>query len=161
MNKSRTTTQTKKEIKHKSEKGVIVKGGKVIKKKNSGLYRKLYNHFIENEEPDFKEAMGYGKEEIDAIGYRKFVDANDWRSVEDVSKWRTDMAHVIPCPHCKKEFAILEVELGLCHNCYPLFDIERFSAECAQAKEKNPNLAMAEIAALFVYDENIRNAYLK
>lgn len=123
-------------------------------------YKRLWNHFLEYEAKDFEEERGLSVQSIKRIGIKKFVTANDWRTAEDVAKWRTDVCEVIPCPHCKKDFGVLDYTLGLCKRCVTKYDLGAFyrhmSDLCGTDAKKS-----GKMLALFLAVPEVRNTYLK
>lgn len=123
-------------------------------------YRKLWNHFLEHEATEFEEIRELTIKDIKRIGFRKFVKANDWHSVEDVSKWRTDFYDVIPCPHCLRDFGILDTHLGLCSTCYPKFNMERFYKDISGLGTGDKDIS-GKMMMLFLGSKPFRDSYLK
>jgi len=134
-------------------------GETIIHDRKFNEYYILWDAFVHTEEPEFKESMGYGREEIEKISIFKFIDAMDWKTASDIAKWKTDKFHIIICPHCKDEFAVFE-HFGLCHNCKPLYDLEKLTKVIVEVNNDNPGFLLQQIAG-FVFDEEIRNMYLK
>lgn len=123
-------------------------------------YKKLWNHFLENEAEEFEQVRKLTVKEIKRIGIRKFVRANGWEKKEDVAKWRTDIYDVIPCPHCKKDFGVLDFTLGLCDKCRPKYDFSKFYNDmnnlCGDNYEKS-----GKLIAFFISLPSLREQYLK
>jgi len=121
----------------------------------------IWNKFLAEEEKDFKEKCHFGKEEITKIGIDKFIKANGWMSPDDVSKWRTDALHIMPCPECGEEFGIFDDnDLGLCLKCLPKFDLEKFWSDLfALAGEDAEKLAIGIRG--FINFKSIRDSYRK
>ena len=134
-------------------------GSTIIHDRKFNEYYILWDAFVRTEEPEFQKNMGYGKDEIEKIGIFKFIDAMDWKTASDISKWKTDKFHIVICPHCKDEFAVFE-NYGLCHNCRPLFDLEKLQDVIVAVNNENPGFLLQQIAS-FVFDEEVRNMYLK
>lgn len=112
--------------------------GAVVRKRTKEDYRILWDYFLEKHEPEFRKKMGYGKNEIERIGYKKFIDAMDWCSPEDTSSWKTDVLHVVPCNACGVRFAIYEQNMALCNECAPMYDIEYMEQLCINMQSINP-----------------------
>jgi hypothetical protein len=142
------------------DKDVVKRNGKVFHRRTASVYRLLWKYFLEQELVNFSNNMGYGRKEIEAIGWKKFIDINDWMTVEDVARWKTDAIHVVPCSHCKQEFTTYEMDFGLCDNCIKLYDITALAAFCAEQEEKEQGIFSA-ILAVFYVDENFRGKFLK
>lgn len=88
----------------------------------------IYGAFKEHAK-EFEERMGYGLEDIERIGVDKFIKSMDWTRREQVLSWKTDKAHIIPCIECNSEFAVFEIDFGLCKECqkkYDLREIQKF-----------------------------------
>ena len=136
----------------------IVKEGKVIRKRNKKDYERLWNLFKQTQLEEFEKHLGYGEEGIKKAGIKKFIDAWDWYYDADVSSWKTDRAHILPCVHCHKEFITYELELGLCKKCDKDYDIERFRQTCVANENAEPGISLA-LRMQFVYDTKFRNNY--
>ena len=89
--------------------------------------QKLWDEFLEKYEPEFKEYLGYGKEEIEKIGIDQFFDAIGWEKSEHLQSFKTDKMHVIPCIDCGSVFAVFEDGYGLCEECQKKYDLNDFS----------------------------------
>lgn len=125
-------------------------------------YRKLWKHFLEHEATEFEEVRKLTVAEIKRIGFKKFIRANDWRTIDDVQKWRTDVYDVIPCPHCYKDFGILDSHLGLCPKCYAKFDMKRFYDDVGKVETKSKATEVAgKMMMLFLGSKQFRDSYLK
>ena len=85
-------------------------------------------------EPQFKEYLGYGKEEIEKIGVCKFVKAMGWTNVNQINSWKTDILHIVPCIVCGNDFAIHELDFGICKECSKEYDVNRISKFMENAK---------------------------
>lgn len=162
----------------KEEKGVNVEivGDKILHVRTEEDYKTIYVNFIEEEVEDFLEARGYGQLEIERIGIKKFIDANDWRGIEDINKWRTDAACIIPCLHCADEFAPLDMTgrlsvYGVCSKCTPLYDMGRIESIAKYESEKETyeaiedsalryTIARIRVTEQFVVDQDFRNELL-
>lgn len=93
----------------------------------SSSTEELWNEFLEKYEPEFKAYLGYGKDEIKRIGIDSFFKAIGWTKPEQLSSFKTDRMHIIPCIECGKEFAVFEDNYGLCDKCKDKYDLEEFS----------------------------------
>ena len=122
---------------------------------------KLWNVFLEKYEPDFKEYMGYGKEEIESIGIDRFFERMGWDDESQLLSYKTDRMHIMPCIDCKKDFGIFEKDFGLCENCMEKYDLTEFEKyrESISATE-NHNYGRY-ITQLFVLSEAFRRSFLK
>lgn len=123
-------------------------------------YRKLWSYFLDHEAAAFEEERGLSVKDIKRIGIKKFVYANDWKNVEDVGKWKTDAFMVIPCPHCKRDFGVLDYTLGLCKNCLPKYNLRSFYEQmndiCGVDQDKS-----GRMLTLFLSVPEIRKTYIK
>ena len=122
----------------------------------------LWKEFVENHEPDFKKMLGYGKEEIEAVGVDKFFDFMGWTKEEDFTSFYSDRLHAVPCIECKKEFAIYEEDLGLCESCQSNYDIDSvFSYGAAIAQESGTDVTKTSnaICAAFYMDKSFRDTF--
>jgi hypothetical protein len=137
------------------------KGGKIVTTKLSKEeYNEIWDAFAETEAEDFKTQMGYGKVTIKKIGLKAFIDFMGWRNIKDVSLWRSNAVHVIPCMHCKSAFTTFEIDYGLCPQCKQQYDMQRFFEMCAANEKVEPGSASA-LRIMFVYDNEFKNNYLK
>lgn len=136
-------------------------GETLIHRRNLSDYYNLWSHFIQHEEPEFAEYMGYGRNEIESSGgIVKFIDAMDWRTVEDAAKWKTDRLRIIPCPHCNDGFGIFNLEtLGLCSSCRPLYDLKKATFNFVELENDYPG-TLAQQIGMFITDEETRKMYL-
>ncbi|HOA81514.1 MAG TPA: hypothetical protein PKK61_10710, partial [Defluviitaleaceae bacterium] len=116
-------------------------------------YKDIWKAFLENEEKTFKKMLGYGKKAIKKIGYKKFIDTMDWRTPQDVSKYKTDVMHVVICPVCKNEFGLYEQNIGLCHKCSQNYDMDRFWATYSAVAKQNMQEADSMIKLFFAFNE--------
>lgn len=91
-------------------------------KRSKSTVSEIFKAFLKVE-PQFKEYLGYGEEEIREIGICKFLKAMDWTKVDQVNSWKTDTLHIVPCHVCGKEFAIQETEFGICKDCAKDYDM--------------------------------------
>jgi hypothetical protein len=163
----------------KEESGVEVEivDDKILHKRKESDYELIYSKFLSEEVNEFKEAKGFGVEEIEKIGVKKFIDANDWRSEEDVKKWQTDPVGVIVCLHCENDFAPLDMIgrlecYGVCSKCAKLFDLERINviATFESSKDLYDDIADPSLRFLagrirvmeqFVVDKDFRDHLLR
>jgi hypothetical protein len=114
---------------------------------------------LHNEEWDqFFKTHGYGLEEIERIGYKKFIQEMGWSNKDQITSWRTDKIHVMPCPSCRDEFGLWESHIGLCSLCSPRFFY--YLVDSINALE-DINRAEVESSILFLADEKFREAFRK
>jgi len=127
-------------------------------------YKKLWKLFLKTEADEFVCERKLTLEEIRKIGVKKFVRANDWRTEGDVSKWRTDVYDIIPCPNCGKDFGVMDYTLGLCNKCCSKFDLFRFYRDMKEVEDAN-SINSVEFAGkmltLFLCAKPFRDSYLK
>lgn len=95
--------------------------------------KNLWKLFLENEASDFEKERKLSIQKIAKIGFIKFIKANDWRTEQDVCKWRTDALPVIPCPGCDCDFGVADETLGLCPRCIAKFDLSRFYGDVSRS----------------------------
>ena len=115
---------------------------------------KLWDFFLEKIEPDFKETMGYGKEEIEKIGIQTFFEKMGWSEEEHLESYKTDRLHIIPCVECHQHFAVYEEDLGLCEECQELYDINAvFSLYQEMAEREGAPSAMQVFSAFYASPE--------
>lgn len=123
-------------------------------------YWRIWKKFLETEATDFVEERKLTIKEIKRVGYRKFIKANAWDKPEDVVKWRTDTLEVAICPHCHKDFGVLDDTLGLCPKCLPLYDLRTFWQEVNNTCNQNPDL-IGKAITYFLAMKEVRTRYLK
>ena len=111
----------------------------ITHKRTDKQYKEIWAAFLEKEEAEFVKQMGYGKKQIKKIGFKKFIDAMDWRSIDEIGSYKKDAMHIIICPNCTQEFGIYEINIGLCNICLPKFDMERFWKTYAAVGEMDKN----------------------
>jgi hypothetical protein len=163
----------------KEEEGIAVEiqGDKIVHKRSEQDYKDIWNSFLINEAESFKETMSYGVEDIERIGFKKFIDTNDWRKAEDTCKWKTDKANVIICRHCNNEFACLDITgrlqlYGICNECSKLYDLERIDTVSTFESQKeyytdliDPAMkfmaARVRVIEQFISDEKFRENFIK
>jgi hypothetical protein len=136
----------------------IKKDGKVLRKRTRKDYDRLWLLFKTTQLKDFQETMKYGEGQIKKIGIKKFINTMDWYFDNDVSKWKTDVIHIIPCVHCGLEFTTYENDLGLCPKCKSAYDLERFAQTCTTNEVEQPGISYG-LRVAFVYDAEFRNNY--
>lgn len=141
------------------EKGddLVIKDNMLIKKTKN--YDAIWKAFLDQEEEEFKKKMKYGKEDIERIGVNEFIDFLDWRDENDISKWRTDTLHVIPCLNCQDAFAIFE-HLALCKKCEGLYDLSKYWEDARQGEIKKEGASYAQLLN-FTFNKSVRSKYLK
>ena len=166
QNEMETANRKMVEISRKREQdennvSVDYKGDKIVTTKLSKEeYSKIWNSFNETEKDDFRAKMGYGKRTIKRIGRKQFIDFMGFRNEADVTRWRTDTVHVIPCTHCNSAFTTFELDYGLCPNCKQAYDMNRFFETCSANEKVDPGSASA-LRVMFAYDGSFRRKYLK
>jgi hypothetical protein len=159
--------------KQKQKRQTVMKNGKKLYLRSPEDYQNIWDSFLSNEEETFKTIMGYGKTEIEKIGIEKFIDAFDWPDALAVDSYRTvDMFHIIPCPHCSRDFGNAEDDFGLCSSCKDLYDLDFLTqlimATQAEAMElvrqynlnTVPNTKRSALGN-FVMDQDFRERFLK
>lgn len=121
----------------------------------------LWSIFLKKYEPEFKNYMGYGKEEIESIGVDLFFERIDWKEESQLKSYKTDRMHIMPCIDCKSDFGIFEKDFGLCEKCMEKYDLVEFEKyrESISATE-NHNYGRY-ITQLFVLSESFRKSFLK
>ena len=121
---------------------------------------KLWDIFLNKYESDFKEYMGYGKDEIEAIGVDIFFNKIGWEDESQFESYKTDLMHIIPCINCKQDFGIVENDFGLCDKCKQEYDLEKFEKyrESISASE-NHNYGRY-IVQLFLLSKQFRDSFL-
>jgi hypothetical protein len=163
----------------KEEQGVEVEiiGDKLFHKRTDEDYDKIWAKFLSDEAAEFGETMNYGREDIERIGYKKFIDASDWKKEEDTAKWKTDAANVVICRHCNNEFAHVDIRgrlglFALCNTCHPLYNTDmliEFASNLSQtdtdySEFKDPGLsfqaAIIDVMARFLEDAEWRKKFL-
>lgn len=121
--------------------------------------KEIWDEFKTRYSNDFEDYMGYGVEEIERIGINKFLTAMDWRSIDDVPKYKTDAIKVIPCCDCGNEFATYQLDYGLCDKCKPKYDLESFENALGAAEKENEGSSY-DLIVLFI-NFGMRNFYAK
>ena len=119
----------------------------------------LWKIFLEKYEPEFKNYLGYGKDEIEKIGTDKFFDVMGWTSEEDFESYKTDMLHVIPCLQCKEDFAIFETNYGLCDKCQEGYNLDEFAAFTDSIRSEQGEKAVNDILGAFYSSEEYRDCF--
>jgi hypothetical protein len=159
--------------KQKKKRKTVMKNGRKLYYRSPEDYQNIWESFLVNEEEAFRKLMGYGKTEIEKIGVEKFIDAFDWPDALSVDSYRTvDVFHIIPCPHCGRDFGNAEDDFGLCTACKDLYDLtfleEVITATQAEAMELArkhhlsavPNTKRSALGN-FVMDPEFREKFLK
>lgn len=146
----------------------VTKDGKKMHYRTEEDYSNIWEAFITNAEQEFKEYMGYGREVIERIGVKKFIDMYDWRDGSDVFSWKTDTLHIIPCVHCNDEFVTFEQDIGLCNKCAQLYDMDMFTRLVNEVQgddsvkdSVSPTHIALKCLSEFVYDDEFRSKFLK
>lgn len=137
---------------------------KVYKENEERFYEYLsetiMNEFFKHID-EFEKFMGYGKEDITRIGIRKFVEKMGWTCENQVLSWKTDRAHIVPCVECSDDFAIFEMDFGLCNNCkekYDLIKMQTFLEASFNAGDMDKYLLDV---AMITQDKEVRSNFLK
>lgn len=125
----------------------------------SGERETLWEVFLKIYEPDFKEYLGYGKEEIEKIGIDKFFEFMGWKTEEDLNSYRTDKLHAIPCVECKEEFAVFEMNYGLCDKCQKGYNLEEFAQFTNSIRSEQGEKAVTDILGAFYSSEEYRDCF--
>lgn len=141
------------------EKVVDFIGGKT-REKTKKEYKEVFSAFKKTEAKDFEKHMGYGLKTIKKIGYQEFIDFMDWKTPEDVVKWRTDKIKVLPCCNCKSHFTTYQIDLGLCAKCAGEFEIKKFE-QAMNTEEELHDGGGAGLLVAFVFLDDFRNFYKK
>lgn len=122
-------------------------------------YWRIWRRFLETEATDFVEVRKLTIKEIKRVGYRKFIKANAWDKPEDVVKWRTDALEVFICPHCHKDFGVLDDTLGLCPKCIKLYDLRPFWQEVNETCAQDP-VRIGKAITCFLAMKEVRGRFL-
>ena len=160
--KLKNISEAKEQILESSVQGktnVEIKGDKILSKRTPNDYNRIWNAFLQDQADAFMKHMGYTIKTIKRIGFHKFIDAMDWKNEKDIWKWRTDKLHIVPCCHCKRDFAVYE-DLALCDKCKPQYDLEYFYRVMAHVEAEQPG-HMWEQKMIFIKEAGIRSMYLK
>lgn len=128
------------------------------KKRTQREYNKIWSTFIKKHAQDFSKYMKYGLAEINKIGWKKFIDYMDWRTVEDILRYRTDRIKVIPCQHCGLHFTTFQIDFGLCDECKKVYDLKHFGEICNDSDKVDVGSSSSLIIA-FTYIEEFRAMY--
>lgn len=97
--------------------------GKIIRKETLNKHEQSLWDELQKYADEFHQYHGYRLDDVKKIGVRKFLKMEDWRSLEDVTKFKTDVNHVCICPNCLEEFGMAEDVFGLCNKCKSAFDL--------------------------------------
>ncbi|MEG1502385.1 MAG: hypothetical protein RR370_03240 [Synergistaceae bacterium] len=151
MNKEMSSISIKSEL--KEEDGIKTRS------RNKKSYSKIWDMFLKVE-PEFKAYMGYGKQEIEKIGFKRFIDFMDWSSKEEVYGYRKDRVKAIPCVHCGNHMTTFQIDMGLCEHCKPLYRLDKLSEVMALEEKNNPGSSAGTITA-FAYLDAFRKMYFK
>lgn len=128
---------------------VVKINGVKTRKRTKEQIDELWRIFKEKYAEDYEKFMGYGIKEIEKIGYDKFINFWDVSSEEEMN-FRKDTIRIIPCIHCRKEFATYQIDFGLCHKCSKDYDLEKFGSMCEASDKINPGSSY-DLIASFVY----------
>lgn len=124
------------------------------------LYKEIFNEFMKHID-EFEKFMGYGRYTIEKIGYEKFIEKMGWTDESQVLSWKTDRAHIVPCVECSDEFAIFEMDFGLCDICKERYDLRKmqsFLEASFSAGDKDKYLLDV---AMVTQDKDVRSNFLK
>ncbi len=125
------------------------------------LSKKIWNAFIESgEAADFEKEKKVEIFRIKRIGYKKFIKAMGWESVDDISRWRTNVIDVVPCVHCNKDFGTLDDHVGLCDTCFKKFDFRGYYELMANTCGNDP-AKIGKMIYLFMVDKDFRKRFIK
>lgn len=110
---------------------------------------------------EFKSYMGYGEEEILKIGKRKFVEKMGWTNESQVLSWKTDRAHIVPCVECGEDFAVFEMDFGLCDRCKEKYDLTKMQTFLeASFNAGDINKYLLDVA-MVTQNKEVRENFLK
>ena len=130
-------------VQRKTDDGIEVEivGDRILHKRTEQDYVVLWKKFLDEEAVEFANTLSYDIVDIDRVGIKKFIDANDWKVPEDVKKWKTDAGNVVICRHCNDEFAVLDISgrlemYGVCPTCAPSFDFDKLMSVTNYESEK-------------------------
>ena len=124
------------------------------------LYKIIFDEFMKHID-DFEKYMGYGKTEIDKIGYKKFIEKMGWTDESQVLSWKTDRAHIVPCVECNNDFAIFEMDFGLCDKCKKKYDLTKIQAFLeASFNAGDMNKYLLDVA-MVTQSQEVRDNFLK
>lgn len=119
-------------------------------------YNILWKEFLKQEQ-EFKDYMGYGKEEIEKIGIEEFIDFMGWDTVEDIPKYKTDRIKAIPCCHCGSHITTFQLDMGLCKECKKKYNIKLLNEQIESCNDFQQEFF---IVTSFVYFKDFRSIYL-
>ena len=128
---------------------------------NDAKIKKLWAVFLEKIEPDFKERLGYGKEEIEAIGISNFFEKMGWTDESQLESYKTDILHIVPCVDCKENFACYEEDLGLCDECLKKYDVDSVFKFYQDTLERSGAQDAHKIMVGFYASPEFRKEFLK
>lgn len=140
--------------------GTIYKTGKKGRIIVTDLEKRIWIRFRKCEANDFTKARHISLKEIRRVGIEKFIRANGWKTPQDVTKWRDDLLEVVPCPHCKQDFGVLDDSLGLCDSCLTWIDIRKFYEDLYATVSEEDTEKMSKALVLFYSDPVLRNQYI-
>ena len=113
-------------------------------------YNFIWAKFLKTQEREFAKEIGYGRKEIERIGVKKFIDRMGWETESDVDKWRTDALALVVCPHCKNDFAALDIYGGgLCKECWKQYDMPAWRKVASFASLKGHDKAVQLLGFFF------------
>lgn len=118
-------------------------------------YNILWKNFLK-QISEFEDYMGYGEKEIREIGIENFLDFMDWKTIEDIPKYKTDKIKAIPCCHCGKHMTTFQLDMGLCDECKKLYNLKMLNEQISSSEPE----AESAIVTSFVYFKDFRDLYL-
>lgn len=127
---------------------------------NEYLSQKIMDEFLKHID-EFKDFMGYGEEEISRIGYGKFIEKMGWTNESQVLSWKTDRAHIVPCVECNEDFAVFEMDFGLCDKCKQKYDLTKMQIFLeASFNAGDMNKYLLDVA-MVTQNKEVRENFLK
>ena len=124
------------------------------------LNKEIMTEFLKHID-EFKQYMGYGEEEISKIGHDKFVEKMGWTNEGQVLSWKTDRAHIVPCVDCGDEFAIFEMDFGLCDNCKAKYDLIKMQTFLEASFSAGDTEKYLLDVAMVTQNKEVRSNFLK
>ena len=148
----------KKYKKNREQREKQLKKYKLLKfqKAQENQIQRMWQAFIKTEESDFKKYMGFGKDEIERIGVKKFFDAIGFKTIDDLSKWRKDRFHLTVCPDCKNAFGIYEM-YSVCDDCMKNYNKKAID-RALTANTQSGDLA-ADFYQMFFLSKTVRDSF--
>ena len=124
------------------------------------LYKVIFDEFMKHID-SFEKYMGYGRKEISKIGYKKFVEKMGWTNESQVLSWKTDRAHIVPCVECGDDFAVFEMDFGLCDSCKEKYDLRKMQTFLEASFNAGDLDKYLLDVAMVTQDKDVRNNFLK